>query len=76
MSKEAKRKNIIKYYLTITTGIAFGFINSSIIFFISIKYFGIWWSYPGLVTGVLGSFYGFVRLKVDYGTLRHSLNNL
>ncbi|NIO16122.1 MAG: hypothetical protein GTN70_03850 [Deltaproteobacteria bacterium] len=76
MSIEEKRKNIIRYYLTITTGVAFGFVNSSALFFLSISLWGIWWSYPGLVTGVLGMYFGFIRLKIDYQTLRHSLENV
>lgn len=76
MSAEEKRKNIIHYYVTITTGVAFGFVNSSALFFLSLTLWGVWWSYPGLVTGVLGMYFGFIRLKIDYQTLRHSLENV
>lgn len=76
MSIEEKRKNIIQYYLTLTTGVAFGFINSTIIFFLSLSLWGTWWSYPVLATGILGMYFGSIRLKIDYQTLRHSLENI
>lgn len=76
MSYEEKRKNIIQYYVTITIGVAFGFINSTCMFFLSLHMWGAWWSYPGLITGVLGLYYGFTRLKIDYQTMRHSLENI
>lgn len=76
MSYEEKRKNIIQYYVTITVGVALGFINSTLIFFLSLHMWGIWWSYPGMITGVLGLYYGFARLKIDYQTMRHSLENI
>ncbi|RMG57146.1 MAG: hypothetical protein D6713_10220 [Deltaproteobacteria bacterium] len=76
MSYEEKRKNIINYYLTITTGVFLGFLNSNIIFFVSMSYLGTWWSYVGVVTGILGIYYGLIRLRIDYQTLRHSLENI
>lgn len=76
MSYDEKRRNIIQYYVQITTGVAFGFINSNIVFLLSLSSWGTWWSYPGLVTAVLGMFFGFTRLKIDYQTLRHSLENI
>ncbi len=76
VSLEEKRKNIIKYYFMITTGVAFGFINSNAILLLSLSSWGTWWSYPGLVTGALGIYFGFIRLKIDYQTMRHSLENI
>jgi len=77
VSYEEKRKSIINYYLTITTGVFFGFVNSNIVFFVSLQYLGTaWWSYVGLVTGILGIYYGLIRLRIDYQTLRHSLDKL